>query len=607
MIVCFVFSGLKEMYVSETLCDVAVLTSDKRFLCHRVVLASVSPYFKALFTCPMKESTRGEVCLSDVPSSTMQAVLHYIYTGEARLTLDNVEELFIVSGRLQVAAVQDLCSSYLAKRIDNGNCLWIYRLAHSHHHRILLEATVNYIGRNLSFFSRKEDFLHLELEELATILSSDNLMVSSELDVYNVARGWWEFHTKKDNPLPTELLKAIRIPLLNPDELEKVGGDVPSDDSAFRCPARIHLRQGMFEERIICMDVMALEETDPEEEDYYMNAYDPTTDSWEKLPFVGCLDNAGIVSVGCCLYVSGGFGEEHCASNALRLYDSVLNEWKELASMAHPRAYHGFLACGNALYAFGGCNKHELTDSVECFSVSDNSWRSVSSMPLALHSFTSAVLKGKLFVIGGMTKTGVQLLHYPGFHIYDPLTDAWSKFPLPVVFSGAGAVTMDDQIYIIASYETRRGDGCAYPAHDAYPPYDDYKAYLLYHEQPNTTSKSFCMDHLGRICHGTIPPVLKSVSGSAVVRWKHRIYIVGGSDDDGMSHYKMFHWSPGEPRWTLCKKELTFLFASLESVSLQVPLKHLSSIIPGRRSNYNFGGYSDEENESQEEPYWGNW
>lgn len=490
---------------------------------------------------------------------------------------------------------------YLAKRIDNENCLWIYRLAHIHNHGILLEETMNHISRNLSSLCGKEDFFHLEMDELVNILSSDDLMIDSELAVYNIAHSWWEFRTQKDNPLPPELLKVIRLPLLTPDELEKVSRDLPSDYSPLQPPTGIRFRQGMFEERIVCIDLMALEEIDPLEEDYYWKAYDPTTDSWEKLPFCDCLDTPGIVSVGCSLYVSGGYREEGRACKALHMYDSVLNEWKKLPSMTHPRARHGFLAYRNMLYAFGGLNsraadpKCKPTDSVECFSVLDNSWCDVSSMPKALHSFASAMLKGRLFAIGGMTRTCIDILHYQGFHIYNILTDTWSQFPLSVVFSSVGAVTMDDRLYVIASYDTRH-------IRNSHAAYD---AYLMYDEEPNTISKSFCMDHLGQISHGRIPPVLQSTSSAAVVRWKHRIYIVGGGEDDSMSDYKMYHWSPGEPRWTLCEKELPFLFTDFGSATLQVPLKRLFSIIPGRRSNYIFGSHG-EENESQE-PWCEDW
>lgn len=66
-----------------------------------------------MFTSSMLESEHGEVCLLDVPSSVIQSILRFIYSGEAALGLGSVEELFTVSGRLQITAMQDLCSRYL--------------------------------------------------------------------------------------------------------------------------------------------------------------------------------------------------------------------------------------------------------------------------------------------------------------------------------------------------------------------------------------------------------------------------------------------------------------------------------------------------------------
>ncbi|XP_040183006.1 kelch-like protein 41 [Rana temporaria] len=591
-----IITGLKEMYFSQMLYDVTIRTTEKCFQCHRVVLASVSDYFRALFMCSMKETVLGEVCLLEVPSTVLQTILHYIYTGELHLTLDNVEELFIVSGRLQITALQDLCSRYLAKGLNNGNCLSIYRLAHGHHHRNLSEEAVNYIGQNLSSVSVREDFMiRLQMEELVNILSSDSLMVSSELAVYNIARCWWEFHTQKDHPLPLELFRVVRLALMTPDELEKVSRDIPSDDYLLQLPERVNLRQGMFEERITGMEIKLLDRTDPEEEDYYFNAYDPTTESWEKLPFCDDLDQPGIAAVGCKLYVSGGFHEERHASNALHVYDSVFNEWQELPPMTYPRACHGFLAYKNMLYAFGGCNRTDLVDSMECFSLSDNRWRNLSSMPLALRGFACAELKGRLFAIGGMTRSDTEVFHHPGFHIYNISTDTWSQFPLPIIFSAAGVVTMDDKLYVVVSCKLRHDDFNPYPGYDTYSPFNGYDSYLLYNEDPEAISRGFILDHLGRICHGTIPPVVESVSHTTVVRWEDRIYVMGGIDEECMSIYTMLYWSPGKLDWTVCRKELPFLISDFGSVTLQVPLKHLTPLIPGRRLDYIFKSYSGED------------
>lgn len=76
----------------------------------RVLLAAVSPYFRAMFTSPLVESRLTEIRLEEVTPSVMETVIHFVYTGEAGLTLDTAEDLFVAASRLQVMPLQDLCS-----------------------------------------------------------------------------------------------------------------------------------------------------------------------------------------------------------------------------------------------------------------------------------------------------------------------------------------------------------------------------------------------------------------------------------------------------------------------------------------------------------------
>ncbi|KAM4038565.1 kelch-like protein 24 [Anomaloglossus baeobatrachus] len=591
-----IITGLREFYLSETLCDAAIETAGKRFLCHRVVLSSVSPYFHVLFTCPMRESKSGEVSLLDIPASVMDAVLNFVYTGEAKLSMDNVEELFTVSSRLQIRLLQELCSRFLKKYIDGENCLWIFRLAHSHNDQSLEDVAMDYISVHLTDLADKEDFYYLELSELTRILSSDKLMVSSERTIYNLACRWWEFHSDESNPLPEELLKVVRFPLMDLEELTEVKLEIPTLNPAHYSPV-LSLRQGMFEHRILGMDLSERYETIPEQEDYHINAYDPVTETWEKIPFICPLYQPGLLAMGNILYVSGGQDEDNSASNLLHMYDSVKNEWTKLQSMAKARYGHGFLHYKHELYAMGGCDGQEAISSMECFSLVKKCWTEASSMPADLRSFASAQLKGKMFLIGGLTGSVKKSSRFQGFLIYDISSDTWSNFPLPVVFSDAGAVVLNEKLYIIASYNSRNGNT------DPYPPYDEYQAYLLYYEQPNTISRSFCMDYLGRICHCRIPPILESVSEAAVVVWKHRIYIVGGSGSDGFCHEKMFYWSPGESIWTKCSREIPFSFDGyVGGVTMQLPMKRFHDLIPGRKTSYKFR--IEEKYEEEEDPWW---
>jgi len=79
-------------------------------LLSRVLLAAVSPYFRAMFTSPLVESRLTEIRLKEVTSSVMETVIQFVYTGEAGLSLDTAEDLFVAANLLQVMPLQELCS-----------------------------------------------------------------------------------------------------------------------------------------------------------------------------------------------------------------------------------------------------------------------------------------------------------------------------------------------------------------------------------------------------------------------------------------------------------------------------------------------------------------
>lgn len=76
----------------------------------RVLLAAVSPYFRAMFTSPLVESRLNEIRLLEVTPMVMDIVIQFVYTGEAGLSLDTAEDIFVAANRLQVMPLQELCS-----------------------------------------------------------------------------------------------------------------------------------------------------------------------------------------------------------------------------------------------------------------------------------------------------------------------------------------------------------------------------------------------------------------------------------------------------------------------------------------------------------------
>jgi len=72
-------SDLKAMLENGSLSDVSLVVSDRTIPAHRVVLASRSSVFRAMFEHNMKESEEGRVDISDCSYEAVAAMLKFMY------------------------------------------------------------------------------------------------------------------------------------------------------------------------------------------------------------------------------------------------------------------------------------------------------------------------------------------------------------------------------------------------------------------------------------------------------------------------------------------------------------------------------------------------
>lgn len=205
--------------------------------------------------------------------------------------------------------------------------------------------------------------------------------------------------------------------------------------------------------------------------------YDPSTDTWtnkESMPtsrmvFSGSTVNGKLYTLG------GGAVPFEPALSTVEEYDPVTNTWTTKKSMPTPRLALGTSVVDGKIYAIGGMTSgpsfwEGMRDTVEIYDPETDSWSVGSSMPTKKCWFTTSVVDGKIYAIGGILVTKEVL---STVEVYDPVTDTWTtKTPMPTARAGHAAAVVDGIIYVIGG-GTHEADPGGYSVVEAYDPATD--------------------------------------------------------------------------------------------------------------------------------------
>ncbi|XP_062987401.1 kelch-like protein 17 [Elgaria multicarinata webbii] len=571
----YLCQGLKQLYESQQLCDVILGVEGRSFPCHRMLLASVSPYFRDIFVNSSLESQNGEIQLKDMAASTLHSLLDYLYTEELSITAETAQDLFTAASKLQILPLKEMVGRFLEMNISMSNCLSLYSLAHQHNHDALIQAALRYIKQHFGPLAKQDAFLSLEYGALTELISSDSLEVPSELAVYQAVRNWVESATSARLPLFKELLGHIRFPLFSHEEHMDVQADIAEYyrhvrlrwkelDGAGRLQESGGLRKGMYDDCFVCVEVNENRTQDGDGPESYLHCFDPSAEKWEKLPPLKYLSYSGCASVDCKLYLSGGQKDNCTFVDSLHEYNSLTGQWTQLPSMSTARALHPFLACNNTLYALGGCNDTGSLCSAEAFSVAQNAWAPISNLPLALMYPASAVLKNKLYLIGGKASKS-----YRGLLIYDTNADWWTEVPMEFACYGAAALSVGTGMYVFGGYTEERG---SFLAHGV----------MATEEVPFCTKGSFYLYENGRVSWEiSIPELPVALAFACALEWQGKIYLLAGKEEQRI--YKTcYSWVPEDTSWTQCPEEIPTTNNEMQifnSATLKMPKKPIRTLL----------------------------
>lgn len=199
---------------------ILVVEHGKQFRAHKDILSGASPFFEKLLNSDMKEAKEGIVQLEMFTDSVMAATLEFIYTGSVRISTQEIAEgLIVIADYLFLPNVKPLAEEIILRKLNASNCISTCYFAEKYQCSDLVSKIKNFILINFTAVAKTEEFLRMSSEELERWLSSDEVVVGSEEDVFKIILTWIEHDKDERKSYFANLFRQVRLVYVSRDFL----------------------------------------------------------------------------------------------------------------------------------------------------------------------------------------------------------------------------------------------------------------------------------------------------------------------------------------------------------------------------------------------------
>ncbi|NDI36498.1 kelch repeat-containing protein [Chengkuizengella sediminis] len=194
-----------------------------------------------------------------------------------------------------------------------------------------------------------------------------------------------------------------------------------------------------------------------------VEVYDSETNVWTEVASMHTLRyNHQTVIMNGKIYAIGGLnnllsGTDRYLSK-VEVYDPETDIWTQLLDLNYQRQGHQAVVLNNQIYAIGGHDGTNYSSSVEVYDYISDRWNQLASMNYARTFFQTEIIDGKIYVIGGYgldTNRGSGYYPLANVEVYDPETNTWTELEsMEATRSYFSTEVIDGKIYAIGG----RGD-----------------------------------------------------------------------------------------------------------------------------------------------------
>ncbi|XP_028297326.1 kelch-like protein 10 [Gouania willdenowi] len=259
--------------------------------------------------------------------------------------------------QFNVKSLEQPCFEFLKDRLCPKNCIGLWQFTNACYFPILLQLkneAFHFICENFEEVSLCEEFLQLEVQELADILGQDDLTVTQESTVYQSILRWI-------NHMPEERQGAI---------------SVHTHPSLENPMTHLFLYSTVFLGRCFYIVCGGLSWTNPSNRVWRFNL---VTHTWQEMsPMQESRRCVSVTVLKGCIYAMGGIRNLTSHRTAER-YQPNINQWTFIASMNEERRDASCTTLNNKIYICGG-QSNRVLNTAEYYNPDTNQWTLITPM-----------------------------------------------------------------------------------------------------------------------------------------------------------------------------------------------------------------------------------
>ena len=492
---------LDILRTSESFCDVTIVAKGKEFKAHKAVLAATSPFFLTLLTSDMKESKEQliKIELEEATAAVMEDVLKYVYTGNVLVTEERAHNLFVTADYLLLPGLKTMTGNFLKEVVSIENCIFNYYFAEKYQSLELKEKSFEVINSHFSVVMETENFLNLGVKQVMEWVSSDDITVSAEEEVFKGIVKWVSHNKSEREEAFPELLHQVRLTSVSHDfllnelikeelittnakfglnfvtdamklVLNSIDGQVTQQprkcldahmDGIFVCGGRkalcyfpqqnlwYSLANKAFDHEVnslahyrgrIYVGGINTDLSDSQVLEYYF----PSTNSWGTAQRGKDVDNNF-----CCRVLRGDLYVINLSSTSGAIFrcDFETNSWNKVMDPPIAPMNPCVVTDEHYLYKIGGAVNGCASSTTTRFDPNDHKCEEMADLNEARYNAFGSAMNDKVYVAGGQQRWSNTL---SSCEVYNPSTNEWQLMPsLKVPRFGASMVCFEERLYVL--------------------------------------------------------------------------------------------------------------------------------------------------------------